>query len=161
MPASLLGRGLKPLPKRPAWKRVSTTCSTDRPVEVDSTKAQAGELSEAESGAEQAQHVVPPEQREPGQQPAGLLGRQRAAFGVGEDAVGIHPPLWGGYLADRVGCDGAFVLGKLQDAEQDRAAGHQALVAEGAGELVLPLADERRPDGVQGPLAEPGSDVAS
>ena len=30
MPASLLGRGLKPLPNRPAWYRVSTTWSTGR-----------------------------------------------------------------------------------------------------------------------------------
>src|SRR5918994_43641 len=34
-------------------------------------------------------------------------------------------------------------------------------MAELAGELVLPLADQRRPDGLQGSLPEPGSDVAS
>jgi hypothetical protein len=69
--------------------------------------------------------------------------------------------LWGGDPADRVGRDGAFILGKLQDAKQDRAAGHQAPVTKLARELVLPLADQRRLDGLQGPLAEPGSDMAS
>jgi hypothetical protein len=92
---------------------------------MDTTKAQAGELPEAEPGAEQAKHVVLPEQREPGQEPAGLLGGS-AAVGVGEDPVGVHPSLWGGHPADRVGGDGAFVLSQLQDAEQNGAAGRQA-----------------------------------
>jgi hypothetical protein len=96
----------------------------DRPIKVDPTRAQAGELPESEPGAEQTQHVVPPEQRETSKQSAGLLGGEGATLGVGEHLLGIHPTLWGGDLADRVGRDGAFILGKLEDAEQDRAAGH-------------------------------------
>jgi len=35
-------------------------------VEVDAAAAQPGELAEAQAGAEQADDVVPPEQREAG-----------------------------------------------------------------------------------------------
>jgi hypothetical protein len=41
---------------------------------VDAAAAQPGQLSEPQPGAEQAQHVVPPEQRELSEQPPGLLG---------------------------------------------------------------------------------------
>jgi hypothetical protein len=45
----------------------------DGPVEVNAAAAQPGQLAEAQAGAEQAGDVVPPEQREAGQQPPGLL----------------------------------------------------------------------------------------
>jgi hypothetical protein len=64
-------------------------------------------------------------------------------------------------VAQRVGSDGAFVLGELEDAEQDGAAGHQALVAELVGELVLPVADQDGLDCLDGAVAEEGSDVAA
>jgi hypothetical protein len=42
-------------------------------VQVDAAAAQSGQLPEPQSGAEQAQHVVPPEQRELGQQATSFL----------------------------------------------------------------------------------------
>src|SRR4029453_2573069 len=49
-----------------------------RATEVDPAPAQPGQLTKAQAGAEQGRQVVPPEQREPGQQPPGLLrGRAR------------------------------------------------------------------------------------
>ena len=130
------------------------------PFQVDPPPAQAGELAEPQPGAEQGEHVVPPEQRAGGEQPAGFLGGVGPALGLSQDLVGVGPPLGRRHPAQRVGGDGAFVLGELEDAEQDRAAGHQALVAELAGELVLPLADQHGLDRLDGAVAEEGSHVA-
>jgi hypothetical protein len=75
MPASDLGRGLKPRPKRPALiAGVNHLEHRNRPVELDTAATQPGQLPETKAGAKQGEHVVPPEQREAGQQPTGLLG---------------------------------------------------------------------------------------
>jgi len=104
--------------------------------------------------------VIPPEQRAAGEQQAGFLRRVGPPLGLPQDLVGVGPALGWWHPAQRVGGDGAFVLGQLEDAEQDRAAGHQALVAELVGELVLPLSDQHGLDCLDGAVAEEGSHVA-
>jgi hypothetical protein len=49
-------------------------------VEVDAAAVQAGELADTQAGAEQGDDVVPPKQRETGQQLAGFLGGEGAAL---------------------------------------------------------------------------------
>jgi hypothetical protein len=66
--------------------------------------------------------VVPPEQREAGQQPPGLLGSEGASFDLAEDLLGINPVLERWHLADRVGVDRSLVHGELEDAQRQRAA---------------------------------------
>ena len=51
-------------------------------VQVDAAAAQPGQLPEPQPGAEQAEHVVPPEQRELRQQPTGLFGGEGSALGL-------------------------------------------------------------------------------
>jgi hypothetical protein len=80
---------------------------------VDAAAAQPGQLPEPQPGAEQAQHVVPPEQRELGQQPTGLLGGQGPTLDLVEDLFGIGVPSRRGHLADGIGIDGPFVHGEL------------------------------------------------
>jgi hypothetical protein len=54
-------------------------------VEVDAAAVQAGELADAQAGAEQGGDVVPPEQRETCQQLAGFLGGEGAAVAGPQD----------------------------------------------------------------------------
>jgi hypothetical protein len=91
-------------------------------VEVDPAAVQAGELADAQPGAEQGDDVVPPEQGEAGQQLAGFLGGEGAAFAGSQDQIRVGAALGGGDLADRVGVDGAFVEGELEDPQRQRAA---------------------------------------
>ena len=64
------------------------------PVEVDPAPAQPGQLAKAQARAEQGDHMVPPEQREAGQQPPGLLRSEGAALDPAEDLLGIDPTRW-------------------------------------------------------------------
>ena len=63
------------------------------PVEVDPAAAQAGELADAQAGAEQGEDVIPPEQREAGQQLAGFLGSEGAALGRAAGPVRVGAAL--------------------------------------------------------------------
>jgi hypothetical protein len=92
------------------------------PVEVDPAPAQPGQLAKAKAGAKQGEHVVPPEQREAGQEPPGLLGGEGAALCLTEDLLGIHPAFGRWHLVDRVGVDRALVHGVLEDAPRQRSA---------------------------------------
>jgi hypothetical protein len=95
-------------------------------VELDPAPAQPGQLAKAQASAEQGEHVVPPEQREAGQQPPGLLGGEGASFDHTEDLLGINPSLERGHLADRIGVDCSFVHGELEDSQRQRSAvGHR------------------------------------
>jgi hypothetical protein len=87
-------------------------------VEVDPAPAQPGQLAKAQAGAEQREHVVPPEQREPGQQPPGLLGGEGTPLGFSEDLLGIDSAFERRHLADRVGVDRSLVHGVLEDPER-------------------------------------------
>jgi hypothetical protein len=60
---------------------------------VDAAAVQPGQFTEAQAGAEQGEGVVPPEQREAGQQAAGFFGGERAAFGLPEDLLGVGAAL--------------------------------------------------------------------
>jgi len=46
--------------------------------------------------------VIPPKQREPCEQAAGLLGREGAAGGLAQQLLGVGAPLGRGYLAQRL-----------------------------------------------------------
>jgi hypothetical protein len=85
---------------------------------VDATAAQPRQLPEAQPSAEQGGDVVPPEQRETGQQPAGLLRGERAAPHGAEHLLGVGAASGRRHPASRVGLDRAFVGGELQDAQQ-------------------------------------------
>jgi hypothetical protein len=69
-----------------------------RSTEVDPAPAQPGQLAKAQAGAEQGPQVIPPEQREPGQQPPGLLGREGPPLGLAEDLLRVDPALGRGTL---------------------------------------------------------------
>jgi hypothetical protein len=70
--------------------------------------------------------MIPPEQRETGQQPPGLLRGQGPPLDFPEDLLRINPALERGHLADRVGVDRTLVHGELEDAQRQRAAvGHR------------------------------------
>jgi hypothetical protein len=75
MPASLLGPALNPLPNSlPAWYRTSTTWEDGRrPIEMDPTAAQAGQLAESQAGAQEGEDVIPPGQRHDVFRAAGAL----------------------------------------------------------------------------------------
>ena len=102
------------------------------PVQVDAAAAQPGQLPEPQPGAEQAQHVVPPEQRELGEQSTGLLGGEGPALGLVQDLFGVGATPGRGHLAHGIAVDGAFVHGELQDPQHQRPALHEGGVA-GAG----------------------------
>jgi hypothetical protein len=85
------------------------------PVQVDAAAAQPGQLPEPQPSAQEAEHVVPPEQRELGQQPPGLLGGEGPALGLVQDLFGIGTPSRRGNLAHGIAVDGPFVHGELQD----------------------------------------------
>jgi hypothetical protein len=60
--------------------------------------------------------VVPPEQGEAGEQLAGFRRRERATPGLAEHLVGVRAALGHRDFADRVGINGTFVDGVLEDA---------------------------------------------
>jgi hypothetical protein len=62
--------------------------------------------------------VVPPEQRELRQEPARFLGGEGPPLGGVQHLVGIDSASGRRDLADRVGLNGAFVDGELQDPQQ-------------------------------------------
>jgi hypothetical protein len=125
------------------------------PVEVDAAAAQPGQLPEPQPGAEEAEHVVPPEQRELGEQATGLLGGEGPTLGLVQYLLGIGatPGRW--HLADGVAVDGAFVHGELQDPQDQRPALHEGGVAGAAGEVGLPTAKVGRADPLDRLLTEP------
>jgi hypothetical protein len=61
--------------------------------QVDPPATQPGELAEAQPGAEQREHVIPPEQRARGEELAGFLGRVGAPLGLPQDPLGVGPAL--------------------------------------------------------------------
>jgi hypothetical protein len=67
-------------------------------VEVDAAAVQAGELADTQAGAEQGDDVVPPKQRETGQQLAGFLGGEGAALAGPQDQVRVGATLGTGTL---------------------------------------------------------------
>jgi hypothetical protein len=103
--------------------------------------------------------VIPPGQRHAAEQTAGFSGRVGAALGLPEQLLRIGAALGGRHLAHRVGCDGALVLGELQDAMQDGPACQQGLAANLGGQLGLPAANIGRADPLDGAVAEPGPDM--
>jgi hypothetical protein len=103
--------------------------------------------------------VVPPEQRELGQQPPGLLGGESPTLGTIQDLFGIGAASGRGHLSNRIGLDGAFVHGQLQDPQDQRPALHEGGVAGAAGEVGLPATNVGRADPVDRPLVEPGTHV--
>jgi hypothetical protein len=129
------------------------------PVEEDAAAAQPGQLPEPPAGAEQAQHVVPPEQRDLGQQPTGLLRGEGPALGTIQDLFGIGAASGRGHLADGIGIDGAFVHGELQDPQHQRPALHEGGLAGAAGEVGLPTAEVGRADPADRLVTEPGSHI--
>jgi hypothetical protein len=86
---------------------------------VDPPTAQARELAEPQPGTEQHQHMIPPEQRTRCEQPTGFLGRVGPPLGLPQDLLRVDPALGRRHPAQRIPGDGAFVLGQLEDAEQD------------------------------------------
>ena len=60
---------------------------------------------------------------------------------VAEDDLGINRSLGRLDFTYRVGRDDLVILGRLEYSEQDRAAGHHALMPKGAFQLVLPALD--------------------
>ncbi len=92
---------------------------------------------------------------------AELLGREGPSALMAEDLFGVQVWLGGLDLTDRVGGDEAFLAGRLQDAQQDRAAGHHPTVAELGFQFVLPAQHDRGRDLAQLAAAEVGAKVAA
>jgi hypothetical protein len=128
-------------------------------VEVDAAAVQAGELADAQAGAEQGDDVIPPEQRETGQQLAGLLRAKGAALAGPQDQIGISPAPGGGNLADRVGVDRALVNGELEDPQRQRAALAKGGRAYLGRQVTLPAADVGGTDVLDWGVSEPGPHV--
>jgi hypothetical protein len=72
---------------------------------MDAAAAQPGQLTKAQSGAEEGGDVVLPEHGEAGQQPTRFLGRECAPFRRTEYLLGVGAALGWRDLADRVGVD--------------------------------------------------------
>jgi hypothetical protein len=84
-----------------------------------------------------------------------------ATLGFPEQLLGVGAALGRRDLAHRVACDGALVLGELQDAMQDGPAGQQGLATDLGGQLSLPAANLGRADPLDRAVAKPGPDMAS
>ena len=91
-------------------------------VEVDPAPAQPSQLAKAQASAEQGEHMVPPEQRETGQQPPGLLRSEGAPLDLTEDLLRIGPALGRWHLADRVDVDRSLIHGEQEDPQRQRPA---------------------------------------
>jgi hypothetical protein len=126
-----------------------------RAVEVDAAAAQAGQLAEAQAGAEEGDDMVPPEQWEAGQQAAGFLGPERSTLGLAEDLLGVDSAPERRHPGNRVDLNGAFVHGELEDAPEDGPALDQRPAADLAGELGLPAAHVGWADPLDRPIIEP------
>jgi hypothetical protein len=109
-----------------------------RQLREDPAVAQAQQLAAAEPGPHLDEEVVPVERPTGGQKVAKLLGREGPSALVAKDLFGVEARLGGLHLANRIGGDQVFLAGRLQDAQQDGAAGHHPTVAELALELLLP-----------------------
>jgi hypothetical protein len=126
---------------------------------VDAAAAQPGQLPEPQPGTEQTQHVVPPEQRDLGQQPTGLLRDEGPPLGLSQRLFEIGSTPGRGHLAHWIGVDGAFVHGELQDPQHERPALHEGGVAGAASEVSLPTTKVGRADPHDRLLPEPGAHV--
>jgi hypothetical protein len=122
---------------------------------VGPAAAQPGQLPEPQPGAEQAEHVVPPEQRELGEQATSLRGGEGPALDLVQDLFGIGAASGRGHLAHRIGVEGAFIHGELQDPQDQRPALHEGGQAGAAGEMGLPAANVGRADAFDRLVAEP------
>jgi hypothetical protein len=115
-------------------------------VQVDAAATQPGQFPEPQPGAEQAQHVVPPEQRELSEQTTGLLRGEGPALGLVQDLFGVGTPPGRGHLAHRIAVGCPFVHGELQDPQHQRPALHEGGMAGAAGQVGLPTANVGRAD---------------
>jgi hypothetical protein len=125
------------------------------PIEVDPSVAEAGQLAEAQTGAEEDEDVIPPGQRDAAEQLAGFFGRIGAALGLPEQLLGVGAALGWRRLAHRVAHNGAFILGELEDSIQDGTACQQGLTADLGGQLGLPATNIGRADALDRSVAEP------
>ena len=98
--------------------------------EVDPVGAQAEQLPGAEPGPDQADEVVAVEGQGAGEQPPELLGGVGPSLGAAEAGVGVNRWPRGRDFADGVGVDAPVVLGRLEDAVEQRPAGHHRVVAD-------------------------------
>jgi hypothetical protein len=103
--------------------------------------------------------VVPPEQRELGEQPTGLLGGEGPPLGLIQHLFWVGAASWRGHPAHRIGVDGAFVHGELRDPQDQRPALHEGGMAGAAGQAGLPTANVSRADPVDRLLAKPGPHI--
>jgi hypothetical protein len=95
------------------------------------------------------------------EQPPELLGGVGAALDAAEAGIGVHRWSRGRDLADGVGVDAAVVLGRLEDAVEQGAAGQHGVVANLAAQLVLPAAHQADGDGAELALAEERHQIAA
>jgi hypothetical protein len=122
--------------------------------EVDAVSAESQQLAGAEPGANQAKEMIAVRRQARGEQAPELVGGVGPPLGSAEAGVGVDGRLGRRDLGDRVAVDAAVVLGRLEDAMQERPACHHRLVAERCAQLVLPAADCRDIDGAKLPLPE-------
>jgi hypothetical protein len=85
--------------------------------------------------------VIPVEGWTGGQETTELLARVGPAADAAEDDLRINRSLGRLDPAHGVGRDDLVILGRLEDSEQDGAAGHHALMPKGGLQLVLPALD--------------------
>jgi hypothetical protein len=74
---------------------------------------------------------------------AEFLRRVGPALGAAKEQVGVVGPLGCRHLDDRIPLDAPVVFGGLQDAVEQRAAGHDRFVLALGLQLVLPAAYDR------------------
>jgi hypothetical protein len=104
----------------------------------DSAAAQAQQFTAAQPGPDLDEEVVAIERPTGSQEVPEFLGSEGSSALVAEDLFGVRARLGGLHLANRIGGDQAFLAGRLQDAQQDRAAGHHPAMAQPLLQFVLP-----------------------
>ena len=128
-------------------------------VQQDAMPAEPTKLTEPQARAKQGDDVVPPDGREASEELTGLLWRERPPLALAEQLVRVHLQFGRRHFADRVGDDEPLVLGRLEDAVQDRPGGHDGAAAARGLQLVLPAAHHGDGDRAKLAVLEVGQDV--
>jgi hypothetical protein len=125
--------------RRSGRSRPPSGDARDRPVHHAARTA-----PRSEPGADEDQEDALIFGRGVGEKLPDLLGRVDARLDPAEDHLGINRALGRRDLGDRVRRDQPLILGRLQDAVQERAAGHDGSMLQLlAAQLILPLANRR------------------
>jgi hypothetical protein len=130
-------------------------------VEQDAMPAKPTKLTKAQTRAEQRDDVIPPYGREASEELTSLLWCERPTLALAKQLVWVELLLWRRHLADRIGDNQPFILGRLEDAVQDRPGRHDGAAASRCLQLVLPAAHNGDGDGAELAVLKVRQDVES